>query len=161
MNAIPWPLRLVSSGTMANTKLVENDWESEMSDEDLLNLRGNGKKARPICLFEVLVSSNRPLGWILAIPFRCRLAPLKPLKMKWFSSWDKAKCSKNIKNVIRIWSDLRTAAIERRKENREDGMQLLVYLDLESCCEFFSLFSYLYFKGIQPINNSALISSSF
>uniref|UniRef100_A0A2P2QKZ5 Uncharacterized protein n=1 Tax=Rhizophora mucronata TaxID=61149 RepID=A0A2P2QKZ5_RHIMU len=60
---------------MANTKLVENERDPL---ELLVNLSGEGKKARPICCLEVFVSSNRPLGWIFAIPLRRSLAPTKP-----------------------------------------------------------------------------------
>jgi len=78
VKAMPWPPSVGSSETMENANWVENERDRELLNKDVLNRKGNGKKARPICCFEVFVSSKRPFGWIFAISLRSRLAPVKP-----------------------------------------------------------------------------------
>jgi hypothetical protein len=44
-NAMPCPPRVGVSGTMANTKFVENERDLELLGKDDLKWKGNGKKA--------------------------------------------------------------------------------------------------------------------
>ena len=40
VKAMPWPLRIGNSGTMANAKFVENEGNGIKEEEDVLKLKG-------------------------------------------------------------------------------------------------------------------------
>lgn len=70
--AMPWPLRVAYSETMAKTKVVEKDETVPFGDG--LSFTGEEKKACPVFCLVSFVSFRRPLEVIPAMPSRLKVA---------------------------------------------------------------------------------------